>query len=116
MRIPRIPLAIGAFSILTTGCFVNHRGYVEPDPLSICLIGSCIGWHLAEETREDRRIQPPPPQPQPYYEHDHYHSDSCGCPSRWIQGHRAYWYHGHWEYFDGRNWYVFEGDAPPPTW
>ena len=115
MRIPRILLTMGAVSTLS-GC-VSHHGYVDPDPLSLCLVGACVGWNVAEATRVDRT--PPPAAYDSYYERghdDHYHGPNCGCASRTMNGHQAYWYHGHWEFFDGRSWFILEGGPSGPSW
>jgi hypothetical protein len=124
MRIKRFLLGLGTAGLLaatsagSSGCYVGHHGYVHADPLDMCLMGACIGAHVAESTRPVY-VSAPPPQAPEYSivylrNHDgHFHGDGCGCASRWMNGRHVFWYGGHWEFYDGRCWCMIEGGGGP---
>jgi len=117
MRTRWLLLALPFAAGLASGCYVHH-GYVEPDPVGMCLFGACLGYEAAEANHQVM-VESAPPQPEFYvlrYHDNHFHGDNCGCPSRWAYGHRVYWYGGHWEYYDGRDWIAFDAPAPAPGW
>jgi hypothetical protein len=99
-----------AASLMGTGCYVDHHGYVEPAPeAGVCAFATCLGLSAMGATPEQAVAGAMIAGAVVMDAHDgHRHSPYCGCPWRWDHGHRVYWYRGHWEFYDGR-WYEVPG-------